>query len=65
MGERPGQRDGGAEDGADGGRPGAAQEGPRIAVAPDLVEPGGAEQDERERRAERDDRGEDAADRRR
>jgi hypothetical protein len=61
MGERPGQRDGGAEDGADGGGARAAEEGPRVAVAAELSEPGRSEQDERERRAERDDRGEDAA----
>jgi hypothetical protein len=61
MGEGPGQRDGRAEDGADGGRPSAVEEGPRVTVAPDLVEPGPAEQDERERRAECDHRGENAA----
>jgi hypothetical protein len=62
VAERPGQRDGRAVDGADGGGPGAAEEGPGGAVAADLVEPVGAEQDEREGRAEGDDRGKDATD---
>ena len=43
MGQRPGQWDGRAEDGADGGGPGAVEEGPRVGVAADLVEPGRAE----------------------
>src|SRR5215813_6680579 len=48
VAEGAGERDGGAVDGADGGRPGAVQEGPGAVVAADAVEPAGAEQDKRE-----------------
>src|SRR5215475_161824 len=62
MVQGAGEGDGGAVDGADGGGPGAVEEGPGAVVAADLVEPVGAEQDEREGGAEGDGRGEDAAD---
>src|SRR5215472_7848062 len=62
MAERAGERDGGAEDGADGSGPGSVEEGPGPAVAADQVEPAAAEQDERKRGTERDHRGEDPAD---
>src|SRR5215468_6841839 len=62
VAERAGERDGGAVDGADGGGPGAIEEGPGAVVAADLVEPVGAEQDEREGGAEGDHGGEDPAD---
>src|SRR5215468_12777480 len=43
VAERAGERDGGAVNGADGGGPGAVQEGTGAVVTPDLVEPVGAE----------------------
>ena len=62
MAERAGDRDGGAEDGADGGGRSAIEEGPGAVVTADLVEPSAAERDERKGRAERAQRGEDATD---
>ena len=50
MAECAGERDGRAEDGGDGSWPGAVEEGLRPVGAADEVEPGGAEQDEREGR---------------
>src|SRR5215467_6608646 len=62
VAERAGERDGGTVDGADGGGPGAVEKGPGTLVATDLVEPVGAEQNEREGGAEGDHRGQDPAD---
>jgi hypothetical protein len=60
LGERAGQRDGRAEDGADRGGPGPAEEGTSPAVAAQPVEPARSEQHEAERRREGDHRGQDA-----
>ena len=60
LGERAGQRDGRAEDGADRGGPGPAEEGAGPAVAAQPVEPARSEQHEAERRREGDHRRQDA-----
>jgi diaminopimelate epimerase len=55
--QRPGQRDGCAEDRADRGRPGPVQKRLRVPVRPQPGKPAPAGQHERERRRERDRRG--------
>ena len=58
--ERAGEEDRSAEDRADRRRPGAVKERPRALVVPQLLEATPAEEDERERGGERDERGEQA-----
>src|SRR5205814_1586044 len=60
LAEVAGEGDGRAEDGTDGGGPGAVEEGAGPAVAAEAAEPPGAEQHEREGRGEGDRRGEQA-----
>ena len=61
FGERAGQSDGRAGDGADGGGAGAIEKGARLRVGAQLVEAPGTEQDEREGRTERDRGGQQSA----